>query len=74
MMSVYFRGRSTHESIRHFTDSVNVTLRGDDMQGFDTKWDKVFLSIEEAPQVHIPESMYTEDTGFRTVGDRIIPK
>ena len=37
---------------------MSVTLRGDDMQGFDTRWDEVLLSIEEAPQVHIPESMY----------------
>ena len=37
---------------------VNATLRGDDIQGFDTRRDEVLLSIEETFHDHIPESVY----------------
>ena len=37
---------------------MNVTLRADDIQGFDARWEEVLPSIQDAPQDHIPEGMY----------------
>ena len=58
----YFRVSGTHESILDFSDLVGVTPRGDDIQGFDTRWEKVLLSIEEMPQDHILESLHKRMT------------
>ena len=46
---------ATHESILDDTDLMNVTLRGNDVQGFDSTWDEVLLSIKETPQDHMLE-------------------
>ena len=37
---------------------MRITLSGDDVQGSDTKWDEVLLSMREAPKDGILESMY----------------
>ena len=37
----------THESILDFSDLMSATLRGDDVQGFDSRWDEVLLLIED---------------------------
>ena len=58
MIYDYFWVTGTHESILDFTDLMNVTQRGDDIQGFDASWDEVLLSIEEMPQDHIVESLH----------------
>ena len=36
---------------------MNVILREDDVQGFDTKWDEVLSSTSEAPKDDILEGM-----------------
>ena len=33
-----------------FSDIMNVTLRGDDVQGLDSQWDEVLLSVRESPK------------------------
>ena len=40
------------------SDFVRVTLRGDDVQGFDTQWDEVLSSVGETPKDDTLESMY----------------
>ena len=45
----HFRFTGTNESILDFSDLMNVTLRGDDVQGFDTKWNEVLESMKETP-------------------------
>ena len=40
----------TDESILDFIELMGVTLRGDDVQGFDTRWCEVLLSIKEMHQ------------------------
>ena len=37
MIYEFFRVTGTHEFILDFSDVVNATLRGDDIQGFDTR-------------------------------------
>ena len=53
-----FRVTGTHESILDFSDLTNVTLRGDDIQGFHTTWDEVLSSMKGTPQDHIIGSLY----------------
>ena len=48
----------THVSILDFLDLMRVTLRGDDVLGFDTRWDEVLLSTEEVPSDKNLESLY----------------
>ena len=53
-----------------FYDLMNVTLRGDGIQVFDTRWDEVLLSINDTPQNQILERMFPiEDTAVRAVGN-----
>ena len=47
-----FQVTGTHESIRDFSNLMNVTLRGDD------GWDEVLLSTEDVPSDRILESLY----------------
>ena len=46
------------ESILDFSDLMNVTLREDDIQGFDARWDEVLTSRKETPEDHILGSFY----------------
>ena len=48
----------TIESILDFSDLMNVTLRGHDVQGPDTKWNEVLLSVKEMHGENMLESMY----------------
>ena len=57
MINEYVRVRGTHESIPDFSDLMGVALRGDDVQGFDTRWDEVLSSIKELPQDHSVKSL-----------------
>ena len=43
------RRTDSSESILEFSDLMSVTLRGDDVQGFSTRWDEVLLSTEDVP-------------------------
>ena len=53
MICEYFRVTSTHEAILDFSDLSSVIFRGDDVQGFDTRWDEVLLSTHEVPSDNI---------------------
>ena len=57
MIYAYVGVRGTHESILEFSDLMGVALRGDDVQGFDTRWDEVLSSIKELPQDHTVKSL-----------------
>ena len=39
----------TGEALLDFNDLLRVELRGDNGQGFDTKWDEVLRSITKVP-------------------------
>ena len=61
MVHEYFWVTGTHETILHFSDLVSVTLHGDDVQYFDTRWDEVLLSAQDVPSDSI------ESEQFKTV-------
>ena len=54
-----FRIAGTNETVLEFSDLMNVTLRGDDVQGFFflRKWDEVLSSMRDAPKDDMLESM-----------------
>ena len=56
MIYEYFRVTGAHETVVDFTDLFSITLHGDDVQDFDTRWDQVLLSTREVPNDKILES------------------
>ena len=57
MIYEYFRVTSAHGAVLHYSDLFRITLRGDDVQGFDTRWDEVLLSIQQVPSDDILERL-----------------
>ena len=58
MIYDYFRITSKDESILDFCDLMGISLRGDNVEGFDTKWDQVFLSMKRVPEDGILENIF----------------
>ena len=52
-----FRVTGALEAVLDFTDLFSVTLRGDDVQDFDTTWEEVLSTISEVPNGKILESL-----------------
>ena len=53
---------------------MSVTLRGDDVQGFDTKWDEVLLNMADTPEDDTLESVVqTKTQGIGPIEDHICP-
>ena len=55
----YFRvTRSHHDSVENYADLVTISLRNDDIQEFDSKWDGILLSMTKIPHDDILEGLY----------------
>ena len=48
----------THEAVLDFSDLFRITLHGDDVQIFDTRWDEVLLPTSQVPSDDVLESLY----------------
>ena len=44
--------------VTNFTDLMGGTLRGKNVQGFDTRWDEVLLSVKDMLQDNVLQSLY----------------
>ena len=55
MIYEYFQVTGNHETFLDFSDQMGATSRGDDLLGFDTRWDEVLLSLHEVPSDSILE-------------------
>ena len=53
MIYAYFKVSGTSQAILDFTDLMEVTLQGDSVQGFDTKWDETLFSMNKIPDEEI---------------------
>ena len=53
-----FWATGTHVAILGYSDQSGIASHGDDVQGFDTRWDEVLLSTQRVPSDDIPESFY----------------
>ena len=53
----YFRVTGAHDSVENYADLFTISLRNDDIQEFDSKWDGI-LSMTKIPPDDILEGLY----------------
>ena len=58
MIYDYFRVTGAHDTVLDYADLFTNTLRNDDVQEFDTRWDEILLSMTEIPPHHALERLY----------------
>ena len=54
----YFRVTGIHDSVENYADLFTISLRNDDIQEFDSKWDGILLSKTKIPPDDILEGLY----------------
>ena len=54
----YFLVTGAHESVENYADLFTSSLRNDDIQEFDSKWDGILLSMTKIPPDDILERLY----------------
>ena len=57
MIYDYFRVTGAHDTVLDYADLFSVTLRDDNVQEFDTRWDEVLLSMSKIPSDDVLESL-----------------
>ena len=58
MIYEHFRATGAHEAALDLSDLFTVSLQGDDIQDFDTRWDQALLAATEIPKENVLESLY----------------
>ena len=59
MIYDYLRVPGAHDTVLGYADLFSITLRNDDVQEFDTRWDEFLLSMTKIPPDDVLESLYT---------------
>ena len=54
----YFRVTGSQDSVENYADLFTISLRNDDIQEFDSKWDGILLSMTKIPHDDILEGLY----------------
>ena len=54
----YFWVTGANDSVENYADLFTISLRNDDIQEFDSKWDEILLSMTQIPSDDILESLY----------------
>ena len=54
----YFRVIGAHDSVENNADLFTISLRDDDIQKFDSKWDGILLSMTKIPHDDILEGLF----------------
>ena len=54
----YFRVTGANDSVENYADLFTISLRNDDIQEFDSKWDGFLLSMTKIPHDDILEGLY----------------
>ena len=52
-----FRVTGIHDSVENYADLFTISLRNDDIQEFDSKWDGILLSMTKIPHDDILEGL-----------------
>ena len=52
-----FRVTGAHDTVLDYAGFISITLRNDDVQEFDTRWDEVLLSMSKIPPDDVLESL-----------------
>ena len=55
---IYDSATGAHDTVLDYADLLSFTLRSDDVQEFDTRWDEILLSVAKIPPDDILESLY----------------
>ena len=58
MIYDYFWVTGAHDTVLDHADLFSITLRNDDVQDFDTRWDEILLSMTKIPPEDVLESLY----------------
>ena len=58
MIYDYFRVTGAHDTVLDYADLFSNTLRNDDVQDFDTRWDGILLSMTKIPPDDVLENLY----------------
>ena len=58
MIYDYFLVSGAPDTVLDYADQFTVTLRNDDVQEFDTRWDEILLSMTKIPPDDVLESFY----------------
>ena len=56
MIYDYFRATDARHTVLDYADLLAVTLRNDDVQEFDTRWDEILLSMSKIPTDDVLET------------------
>ena len=54
----YFRVTGANDSVENYAELFTIVLRNDDIQEFDSKWDRILLSMTKIPPDDILEGLY----------------
>ena len=54
----YFRVAGAHDTVLDYADLFSITLRNDNVQEVDTRWDEMLLSMTKIPSHDILESLH----------------
>ena len=54
----YFRVTGANDSVENYADLFTISLRNDNIQEFDSKWDEILLSMTKIPPDDILEGLY----------------
>ena len=54
----YFRVTGANDSLENYADLFTISLRNDDIQEFDSKWDGILLSMTKIPPDDTVEGLY----------------
>ena len=54
----YYRVTGIHDSVENYADLFTISLRNDDIQEFDSKWDGILLSMTKISPDDILEGLY----------------
>ena len=58
MIYDYFRVTGVQDSVENYADLFTISLRNDDIQKFDFKWDGILMSMTKIPPDDILEGLY----------------
>ena len=58
MIYDYYRVTGAHDTVLDYADLFSTTLRNDDVQKFDTRWDEILSFVTKIPTDDVLESLY----------------
>ena len=58
MIYDYFWVTGAHDTVLDYADLFTITVRNDNVQDFDTRWDEILLSTTKIPLDDVLESLY----------------